>query len=214
MASEVFRFATIRQLSAAPSRTVSGVIAFAVPNESRFIDRVRKNRDPAARDKLLKIVEAHIASSDFATRAELDPRLLAFDAEVADLETDDFAQASHEALKNAFGAEGERLGEDQAFQKVRKMLGDSIVAACIDYALPAEQRARLTRLAAACAIADALSRKLKPARADYEKPAIVLPEGLFPLPRPNLSTGDPERGPDREAARTEREKIGRSIGAS
>ncbi|HEY6219941.1 MAG TPA: hypothetical protein VIV65_07775, partial [Gemmatimonadaceae bacterium] len=127
MASEVFRFATIRQLSSAPGPTVSEVIAFAVPNESRFIDQVRKSRHPAARDKLLRIVEAHIASSDFATRAELDPRLLAFDAEVADLETADFAQASHEALKSAFGAESERLGKDQAFQEARKMLGDSIV---------------------------------------------------------------------------------------
>ncbi|HEY6219787.1 MAG TPA: hypothetical protein VIV65_06995, partial [Gemmatimonadaceae bacterium] len=33
----------------------------------------------------------------------------------------------------------------------------------------------------------------------------------FPLPRPDFSTGDPERGPDRQAARTERERIGRSI---
>jgi hypothetical protein len=212
MISEVFRFALLRQLSAIAGDRDSGSLAFEVQNESEFIDLVRRNREPHLRNKLLKIVQGYISSSQYAgTGVNVDSRLVDFSGQLSRLAPVGFLDHARAALKQAFGVDAPALLGDQQFATAHEQLGDSIVAANIAYTVPSDDRSRLTNLVGAWSIASALGAGAQPSKSDYDQTIIVLPKGIFPLPRRSLDRGGPDIERRLAAARVERARIARSV---
>lgn len=190
MVVEMFRFVSIRAPQADGSSDEGG-LAFAIDGGTRFVGTVRENREPAARSKLLAIVRGYVASPDFiGSLDQADARLVSFSGSLRSLPADGFAAALPEAFKAAFGTDARSIGGDQKLDSARRRIGDSIVAACIDTSLVARTRSALIEAATACEVIAALADGRTVRRADLERAMVVLPQGVFPLPRKTLGAGD------------------------
>lgn len=206
MHAEAFRFVTLRlpQRSAAPSRAR---LSFTIADGTRLIAELKANRDPVARAKLLAIVSAYVASPEFIGSLDsVDARLAAFCVRMRELPEADFAKALPDALRQAFDTEVVAIGDDPEYQAARRRIGDSIVAAGIDASVEARTRSALIEAAAACAAIDAVAQERSLVKADLARAVVVLPPGVFPLPRKTLG-GSADRA--NRAAATGEERAAR-----
>lgn len=205
MATEVFRFATIRQPSNHTPVEPSSPILFSVNQDTPLVSELRKLRAPDKRDKLLERLRTFVSSNDYAgAGGAVSAPLKAFAAKLAEAPTSSFA---------ADAKAGYASGVDSSLSSDVLRVGDSIVAASILYDLPAAHRSRLMQYAGAICIAEAVSTGRSFTKETFEQPAVVLPRQLFPLPRKAAGAGGAaeERAKKAEAERAAREQATKEL---
>ncbi|AZC50312.1 hypothetical protein [Pseudomonas chlororaphis] len=206
MATEVFRFATIRQPSNRAEPEPASPILFSISGDTPLVSELRKLRSPDQREKLLASLKAFVSSNDYAgAGGAVSDALKAFVSKLSQLPAASF----NADAKAAFDA----AGLDSHLSADRIRVGDSIVAASIDYALPAAHRSRLMQLAGAILIADAVRAGKPVAKGSFEQPAVVLPKQLFPLPKKGAGDGGASTSRAKQIAeqRAERERATKEL---
>lgn len=202
MFEEVFRFVAVRPVQEQAAEPE--VLTFRLEQaDSAFLSEVREYAGADNRAKLLEIVRAFVRSADFiGSRGKADSRMLAFHAAVTGLPDNGFTEAASAIFQRIFDRDAASFVQGDAFRKLCRALGDSIVAAAVDTSVPARVRALLARLAATCALVEALgARGRKPRKADFLGTILLTPDGLFPL-----SQRDGSLAGSRATQKAEREK--------
>lgn len=206
MATEVFRFATIRQPSKRAEPEPASPILFSISGDTLLVSELRKLRSPDQREELLARLNAFTSSNDYAgAGGGVSDALKAFVSKLSQLPAASFTADAK--------AEFDAAGLDSHLSADRIRVGDSIVAASIDYALPAAHRSRLMQLAGALLIADTVRAGKPVAKDSFEQPAVVLPKQLFPLPRKGAGDGGASTSRAKRIAdqRAERERATKEL---
>jgi len=206
MAIEVFRFATIWQPSRRDETEAASPILFSISGDTPLVTELRKLRSPDQREKLLARLKAFVGSNDYSgAGGGVSDALKTFVGKLSEIPATNFA-ADARAAYDVSGVSSDLSGD-------RIRVGDSVVAASIDYALPASHRSRLMRLAGAIVVADAIRADRPITRGSFEQPAVVLPSHLFPLPKKGVedASASVSRAEQIKEQRAERERATKEL---
>ena len=214
MGTEVFRYVTIRppQERDEAGNGSPAVIDLALP-ESAFYDALRRLRVSGTRSSVLGEVAKFEASPQFVGSAEkLDARLSAFSVAVRSLPSDGFWAKAGDAFTGIFDTSAESFVASDAFPPAWAALAQSVVAAAADASVAPRLRGLLVGAVRALWLIKRLADTAPITRTEFASVPIVLPDGLFPLPRTASSAKDEQTAAATEsqaAAEAERKRVAR-----
>ena len=200
MASEVFRFVSVRPIAAgaaAPPLDLGSPVA-----DSDFIHALRDARTRADRAAMLASAAQFVASPAFLSHpVDFDQRLIALAQALAQLDEKGFDQAAAAAVSRLLGQAPADYVRSDACQTLLRHLAESIVAAAIDPDVSAQSRALLAQIARVLAVIEGLAAGRTVGKGILFEGAVTLPTGIFPLPRK-----DPGLAAERAAQRAARDQ--------
>jgi len=188
MATEIFRFMTIRPPQEVDSATAAKNIVDLNNSTSNFIEALVRQRKSDSREGIEKLVQGFLRSNDAGfinSRKKVDPRFLSFYESLIGLEEKEFHKTAKDSFIKIFDVEPKKFVQENDFKELFVHVTDSIVIAAIDQDVESKVRSLLVSLAKTLGLIQKLAvlqEKQVYSKADFHSQIIVLPEGIFPLP--------------------------------
>ena len=202
MGSEVFRFVTVHppQEVASPQAAADVTIDLGLA-PTPLMDALRAMRLTGARNSMIEAATAFVGSASFIGSPErIERPYRDYMAAVAQLSETGFWTGAGQAFTHIFNTTPGAFIMTDPFLAYYARSSDSIVAATIDSATPAEARGLLVRLARTLWLIRRLAANAQLTRSAHAGAPLVLPAGIFPLPEVSASL----RAQRRAAAVTDR----------
>lgn len=184
MASEIFRFMTVRPVQDATALSDHNFVDLT-GTETNFLRMLIDARARDARDEMEKHARAFVAGTEFInSRQKLDGKYLAYLRGVAELPEENFFKAARDHHMQMLGEPSAYL-EGDTFRNLLRDLVDSLTAAVLVQDVSPANRSLLVGIARAVGLTKRLAKSVEEetySRADYLAQAILISESIFPLP--------------------------------
>jgi hypothetical protein len=188
MSAEVFRFVTIRPPQEVTS--VEGDVVDLGLAQSPFVDSLRQLKAAGSRSGMIGAASTYTHSAAFIDSPQkIDKPIVDFILAVQQLPEHDFFSAATQLFKPIFGVSPKDYIKKDVFTATYLRSADSLVAAAIDTAVSAKVRALLVRIARIFWLIRRMADTAPVSRQEFVRAPLVVPEGVFPLPAADATTG-------------------------
>lgn len=184
MSHEVFRFMTVRPPQMAlPQETLENSVELS---ETDHVRRLKTQKEVGSRSGMIEIAQSHLNHSDFLfirSRAGYEVYWSIYD-DIISVEHD-FTKTASEVVRRYSEQSAQEVVNQPEFVRVKNSVSDSIVTAAIVASVSAKNRSLLVNFARILGLLEKLAssnERFKYSRSQFLAQAIILPQGIFPLP--------------------------------